>query len=430
MKEMDSGQDAADAGWRHAYQPFSPPQAQNLHEVWSRIRDEEPVFYSEAMSAWVVSRYDDARAVLTDPRRFSSEGTKAAIGVPPPAAQAILDEGDPIDRARSLLDSDPPHHTEVRRIINEAFKGREVRKIEPDIRALANEIIDDIEPLGSAHFIADYAAKLPLRVILRYLGIPEADADQIHAWSGCLLAVRWAGNLTDDEWIKAARGYVEYQQYVAALVAARRASPRDDLLSDLVRLSDDADVRMDRAEMFGQIAALISAGHETSISLIAFCVFYLLSDRRQWEALCADPRLAAATVKEGMRYESPAVSTWRVAREDTELSGVTVPAGGKVLVLIASANRDRSFCEHADTFDIARKTDVPNLGFGWGPHLCVGATLARVDVEVALQVLAERLPGLRLAPGARITFRPGITVRMPANDFRVEWGAENTPGGR
>jgi len=186
---------------------------------------------------------------------------------------------------------------------------------------------------------------------------------------------------------------------------------------------------MDRAEMFGQIAALISAGHETSISLIAFCVFYLLSDRRQWEALCADPRLAAATVKEGMRYESPAVSTWRVAREDTELSGVTVPAGGKVLVLIASANRDRSFCEHADTFDIARKTDVPNLGFGWGPHLCVGATLARVDVEVALQVLAERLPGLRLAPGARITFRPGITVRMPANDFRVEWGAENTPGG-
>jgi cytochrome P450 len=94
-------------------------------------------------------------------------------------------------------------------------------------------------------------------------------------------------------------------------------------------------------------------------------------------------------------------------------------------VLIASANRDRNICEHTDTFDIARKTDVPNLGFGWGPHLCVGATLARVDVEVALQVLAERLPGLRLAPGARITFRPGITVRMPANDFRVEWGAGN-----
>jgi cytochrome P450 len=170
VNEMDSGQDthdaqdaqdARDAGWRHAYQPFSPPQAQNLHEVWSRIRDEEPVFYSEAMGAWVVSRYPDARAVLTDPRRFSSEGTKAAIGVPPPAAQAILDEGDPIDRARSLLDSDPPHHTEVRRIINEAFKGREVRKIEPDIRALANEIVDDVEPLGSANFIADYAAKLP-----------------------------------------------------------------------------------------------------------------------------------------------------------------------------------------------------------------------------------------------------------------------------
>ena len=121
--------------------------------MWSRIRDEEPVFYSEAMGAWVVSRYHDARAVLTDPRRFSSEGTKAAIGVPPPAAQAILDEGDPIARARSLLDSDPPHHTEVRRIINEAFKGREVRKIEPGIRALANEIIDDIEPLESADFI-------------------------------------------------------------------------------------------------------------------------------------------------------------------------------------------------------------------------------------------------------------------------------------
>jgi cytochrome P450 len=150
VKEMKSGQDARDAGWRHAYQPFSPPQAQNLHEVWSRIRDEEPVFYSEAMGAWVVSRYHDARAVLTDPRRFSSEGTKAAIGVPPPAAQAILDEGDPIGRARSLLDSDPPHHTEVRRVINEAFKGREVRKIEPDIRALANEIIDGIEPLGFA----------------------------------------------------------------------------------------------------------------------------------------------------------------------------------------------------------------------------------------------------------------------------------------
>ena len=222
------------------------------------------------------------------------------------------------------------------------------------------------EPLGSANFIADYAAKLPLRVILRYLGIPEADADQIHAWSGCLLAVRWAGNLTGDEWIKTARGYVEYQQYVAALVAARRVSPRDDLLSDLVRLSDDADVRMDRAEMFGQIAALISAGHETSISLIAFCVFYLLADRRQWEALCADPGLAAAAVKEGMRYESPAVSTWRVAREDTDLSGVTVPAGGKVLVLIASANRNRDICEHADTFDLAHKTDVPNLGSAGG----------------------------------------------------------------
>jgi len=108
---------------------------------------------------------------------------------------------------------------------------------------------------------------------------------------------------------------------------------------------------------------------------------------------------------------------------------VTVPAGGKILVLIASANRDQGICEHADTFDIAHKTAEPNLGFGWGPHLCVGATLARVDVEVALQVLAERLPGLRLAPGARITFRPGITVRMPAGDFGVEWGTGNDARG-
>jgi len=218
--------------------------------------------------------------------------------------------------------------------------------------------------------------------------------------------------MTEDEWITAARGYVEYQHYVASLVAARRADPRDDLLSDLVRLSDDADVRMDRAEMFGQIAALISAGHETSISLIAFCVFYLLSDRRQWEALCADPRLAAAAAKEGMRFESPAVSTWRVAREDTELSGVAVPAGGKVLVLIASANRDRSICEPADTFDIAHKTDVPNLGFG--------PVAVRAGAPAAFLRDDRVLPGRPFgrAPRTPATASPPTTRRAAATSPR------------
>jgi cytochrome P450 len=182
--------------------------------------------------------------------------------------------------------------------------------------------------------------------------------------------------------------------------------------------------------MFGQIASLISAGHETSVSLIAFCVFSLLSDRSQWEALCADPALASAAVKEGLRHECPAVSAWRFATADVDLAGVRIPAGAKVLLLLSSANRDESVYPDAHRFDIARTSDTPNLGFGWGIHLCVGATLARVDVEIGLQALAERLPSLRIAPGAALTFRPSVAVRMPAGDFRVTWDVPAGPESR
>src|SRR5215210_4949640 len=276
---------AADAGRQDLardYNPFRPPQRDDPYPVWARARRDAPVFYSEVLGAWVVSRHEDICQVVRDTARFSSANAMRPIGTLPPEVETILREGYAFQEIHVLVNSDPPVHTRLRRLLNVAFTPRRVAALEPRIRAIAHELVDSFAPDGQADLVARFAYPLPLTVIMTLLGVPPRDREQVHRWSGNKLAVLW-GNLPLDEHQAAARGWVEFQRYFARLIEERRVQPADDLISDLVhaRLEDERPLTV--PEMVEQLNGLLLAGHETTTNLIAHALILLLQHRDQWE---------------------------------------------------------------------------------------------------------------------------------------------------
>ncbi len=399
------------------YDPTDPEQLENINDVYRRLREESPVHYAEKFDIYVVSRHADVERILKDTDRFSSRAANTALAYTPPEVAAVLAEGRP--EAEALLTADPPRHARHRALINRALTQRRVDQKRPRMVELAHALIDAFAERGNADLIAAFAVPYPLNVIADVMGIPEGDRPQLKIWSDDFVA-RFSPDLSIEDRKQRARGFVALQRYFERLILAAREDGRDDFMGDFARAAfSEPPVSME--DQLTTLMQTLVAGHETTTNLIGAALVHLLTNAPVRERLARDASLWPAFVEEVLRLETPTQALFRTAKEDVTLHGVTIPAGKHVQVLYGSANRDPEAFPNPDAIDLERENLRGHLAFGLGIHFCVGAPLARTDSVVALEALVQRLPSLRLAPGAPLVHTPHFFLRG-YQAVHCQWG--------
>lgn len=399
------------------YNPFDPAFAANPYAFYELARREAPVCYSPLFDVWVVTGHAELIAVLKDPILFSSARNLDFPPTLPPEVHAVLAEGFPI--APGLFNNDPPDHTRVRALFSAAFTPRRIAEMEPGIRALAHSLVDRFAAAGQADILSQFAFLLPMTMIMEMIGIPHADIAQVKSWHDDWMMLL-VPNLPLERQLACARSIVTYQRYYERLIEERRAQPQADLLTAMIEARFDGSTPFTTAEIISQLVILISAGHETTTNVIAGALLLLFQHPQQWQAVRADASLIPAVIEETVRFESPVQTEPRTTTAEVTLGGVTIPAGARVYPMFASGNRDPHVAAQPDQFDIQRPGPNRHLGFGWGTHFCIGAALARLEARVALEVLIERLPNLRLAPGFAPEYVPSFFFRG-CTRLPLEW---------
>jgi cytochrome P450 len=376
-----------------------PPELQlNPYPMYRMMRENQSVNYMEPFKVWMVLGYDDARTVLSDYKRFSSQYGQAAAQMGASGGQDNM--------SNSLLMSDPPRHTQLRSLINRAFTSRQVAAMEPRIEAIASELLDQVEASGQLDLIQDLAYPLPVIVIAEMLGIPAQDRDRFKHWSDEITAS--ADSLLGDSGVHGQQAQEEMAAYFRDIIAQRRAQPQDDLISALLAAELDNE-KLSEGDVVSLCWLLLVAGNETTTNLIGNAVLSLLEHPEEFARLRSNPALLNTAIEETLRYRSPVQFMFRVTKVDAELGGQTIPAGSMVMAGIGSANRDEAKFSDPDRFDIARDPN-PHIAFGHGNHFCLGAPLARVEARVALTAIFDRLGDLRRANDDQLVPPKGFAV--------------------
>ena len=394
------------------FNPIAPDQVECPFDLYRRARDEMPVFYSERFDLWVVTRYEDIARILKDPALFSSAQSLAVDSAVAPEVQAVLDSGYPA--TPTMVTAGPPVHTRFRELVSKAFTSRRVALMEPRMREIAHQLIDGFERSGRADLVRQFAYPFPMEVIAEILGVPAADMNQFKRWSDDMSA-RF-GPLPLERQVECAGSEVEFQHYFAAKLEDRRRHPQTDLLTDLLNARIKREAPLDMPEMLSILKQLLIGGNETSTNLIGSMMLLLLNDRAQFEAVLKDRSLASNAVEEALRLDSPV----RTSTREVELGGVRVPQGAHLEILYASGNRDEARFHDADRFDLRRADSSNHMAFGFGIHFCIGAPLARYEGRIALDVLLDRLPNLRLAPDQAFEHHPHFFLRG-LKHLDLEW---------
>jgi cytochrome P450 len=368
---------------------------QDPYAVHARLRAQRPVtpvVMPGGMPAWMITGYAEARAALADPRL-----SKHMPGWRP--------EPDSIFAALDLhmLNSDPPDHARLRRLVNKAFTPRRVEQLRPRIAAIATGLLDAMADRSEVDLLASFAFPLPITVICELLGVPAVDRDDFRTWSATVVSDTSAPEVFQAH-------ATAMLSYFTALLAAKRREPCDDLLSALIAARDEGD-RLSENELMSMAFLLLVAGHETTVNLIASGMLALLLHPVELARLRADPALIGGAVEELLRYVNPVNNaTFRCAAEPVEIAGVRISGGDPVLVALSGADRDPSRFADPDRLDLGR--DSPgHLAFGHGIHYCLGAPLARLEAEIAFSGLLARFGALRLAvPPGSLRWRPSTLI--------------------
>ncbi|MFG3014101.1 cytochrome P450 [Streptomyces cinerochromogenes] len=386
--------------------------------LYRRLREDGPVrraVLAGGLDAWLVTRYEDGLAALSDPR-LSSDVRDASD----PRLIQQLPRFERESMMSNMLRSDPPDHTRLRRLVSKAFTARRVAELGPRIQEITDRLLDAVAPAGRADLVADLALPLPVTVICELLGVPVDDRHAFQRWTDAML-VRGEG-LPDPAAVDEA--WQRMHAYVTAHLDAKRAHPGDDLLSALITAHDE-EQRLNRDELIAMTFLLLVAGYVTTVNLIGGGIAALLAHPAQLTLLREHPDLLPDAIEEFLRYDGPvSPGIARFAREDVDIAGVTVPRGATVLIASAIADRDPARFPDPDRLDITRR-DNGHLAFGHGIHYCLGAPLARLEGRIAVGTVLRRLPDLALAVSpAELDWRPG-GLRGPAR-LPVTF----TPGGR
>jgi cytochrome P450 len=387
--------------------PLSPRAVECPYRYFAQLRGEPPRYLPD-LRFFLVSRYDDVQHVLLHPELFSSSGSPGLRRKVPPGVLEVMLKG---FRPRpSLQTTDPPVHQRYRRLFAKAFSSHRVARLEPHIRETASELIDGFIDDHKVNFVSQFAAPLSLSVFLDVLGIPRADAANIKRWSDDAAAP--LGELMSREReIECARSELEAQQYFAARLDERRQEPRHDFLSELCHAELGHKRKLDNQEIFYLLLQILVAGHETTASLISSAMLLMLKHPEHMVAVRAEPRLIPNFIEESLRLEPPIKAFFRVAKCDTELSGMKIPAGSRLAVLFASANRDETHFPDPERLDLYRQNAGEHFAFGAGIHYCLGASLARTEARIAFELLLSRLKDIRLAVENDFAHTPSFIFR-------------------
>ncbi|MDO6966426.1 cytochrome P450 [Rhizobium alvei] len=403
--------------YSNASADFNPFDLSNPFPFYEWARAEAPVFYSEELGYYVVTRYADVKATFENWQVFASDNAQAPLRPMCAEGKEIMRQGG-FTAYSGLSARVPPDHTRIRKLAQSCFGPRRFKSIEPKIREIVTRAIDAFAERGKANFFAEFAYDVPALVLFKLVGIPDSDVPKVKRWAVSRALLTWA-DLTDEEQLPHARNMVEYWNYCQDLVRDRYDNPADDLPGDLVRLKQEgADITNE--EIAGVLYSVLFAGHETTTTLMANGVRELMTHRKNWDAMVADPSLIPGAVDEILRF-TPSIVTWRRrATQDTEIGGVKVPANSNVLVIMASANRDDTVFDHPNDFDIQRANARNHLSFGYGIHFCLGQQLAKLEFSIMLEELTRRLPNMRLSPDQKFEFVRNISFRVPTA-LHVEW---------
>ena len=360
------------------------------------LRDTDPVHWSDSLGGWILTRYDDILATFKNVAVYSNEGRLGRASAYLPAeARSRLEVFEAHYRTKGLLHSDPPDHTRLRRLVLRAFSPRVVEAMRPRIGQIVDGLIDRVADAGAMDAIEDLAFALPLTVLAELLGVDASMGPRFRGWAGRLLAFQGQNRPAERLLLAAQDALLEARQYLADLIELRRQEPGADLISLMACPGDGAEALSD-AEIINTGITLLTAGHETTASLIGNGLYTLLSHPEQWARLKADPALLAPAIEEILRFESPVARQPRLLRRDTELRGRRLRAGQMVFQMLGAANRDPAQFRAPDSFDIGREPNR-HVAFGQGIHFCIGAPLSRAEGQIAFGAVLERLPQIRLA---------------------------------
>lgn len=366
---------------------------------YSQLHDrQEPLFRVDDVygmgSAWVALRYDDATAILKDPRFVKDWKKFTATPAADPSSsgsQSVADLLAWLMNMPNMLTVDPPDHTRLRRLTAHAFTPRMIEGLRPRIRQIADELLDAVKDNGRMDLIADYAYPLPITVISEMLGVPAADRNQFRAWSETIMIAA-----VDQSRLSAAIVALDaFVRYIKSLLEDKRKHPGDDLTSGLVRAQEEGD-KLSESELIAMIWLLITAGHETTVNLIGNGILAMLQNPGQMNLLRDNPSLLPSAVEELLRYAGPIIVASRFVDEDVQMHGKLIHKGEMVLVSLTAANLDPRRFREPQSMDITREENE-HLAFGKGIHHCFGAPLARLEGQIAIGTLLERLPELSLA---------------------------------
>ena len=381
-----------------AFPGFAPETEEFYHrdaDAWfRRLRAEDPLHWYEPCRFWAVTKFADVQEISQHPRRFSSQKTQLFELVRMARGETAL-EGAMSQMAASaptIIRMDPPQHNRHRKLVMNAFTPRRIAALEPRVREIAKRSLDAIDPGRPIDFVEQVAIPMPMYVIAELLGVSSDDYDDFRRWSDAMIEAG-GGDVTE----KTAATVAELLQYALKVAEQRRRAPQDDLFSVLVDAEIDGE-RLTDVEIGMFCLTLLVAGNETTRTLVSGGALALMRHPEQRAKLLADPGLLPNAVEEMLRFVSPIRSFARIATADTELRGKTIRAGEGVVMFYGSANRDEEvFGADSDAFDVARATARRQIAFGFGEHLCLGASLARLEARVMFEELFARWPGFALA---------------------------------
>jgi cholest-4-en-3-one 26-monooxygenase len=365
--------------------------------AYAWLRDHDPCFWDDKNQLWVVSRHEDVTAVSRSTDLYCSKH-----GVRPKVAAPM-----------SLISMDEPEHTRQRRLINKGFTPRQVKRLEPHIRELSEQIIDEIKHRGEIDFVEDFAIHVPLIVIAELMGLDPSGRQKLYEWSDAMMGGDGHTDADDPALLAAAKAFGEYVEYLLPIIEDRRNNPREDLISILTGAFDEGALDGGEAvavrgndgltsdELLMFLCILIVAGNETTRNAITGGLKAFSDFPDQKARLLDEPELIDLAVDEIVRYVSPVISFCRTVTEDHRFHGKELREGDKVLILYQAANRDERVFDEPDEFRIDRDPN-PHLGFGIGPHYCLGANLAKLEIKVVFEELFRALRDIRVKDGAEV----------------------------
>jgi cytochrome P450 len=400
------------------FNPFDPETLQCPFPHYEAMRKEDPVHFIPGIGVYMVAKHDLVMQILRDPDTYSSKFGGTGMPMDPSTRDRFAEvfaEGYP--RVPTMLTADQPEHTRYRRLVSRAFHPKVIAELEPVVRAITVRLIDSWIKKGKIELVADFAVPLPVEVIAHALNVPDDRLADFKRWSDDSIA-GIGTNISLEERLQAERGVNEFQRYFAEQIELRRSEPRDDILTNLLnaRIDDeDSDVTdkrpLDMPEMLSIVQQLLVAGNETTTKMLTEMVRLLAEHPDEWAKVKSDPGRIEKVVEETLRLSTPTQGMWRVVARDTELAGVPLKKGSRLIIAFCSANRDEEVFADPDSFDPSRDNVRDNLAFGKGIHFCLGANLSRLEGKVALEELSKRLDTLSLSASNTFDYYPSFMLR-------------------